>query len=139
LWNTYGDCLFALRQIDESQAAFRRAITVNPNDARSYFNLSFVYLQKNALDEALTAIAKALALDKAGEYRDGLLQKQAEILKLIAGRHQQAQQLYLNRTNRVPSDAARTQMSVANGNGEHNGRPRERINGAVETSGSKTQ
>src|SRR4030095_5899285 len=105
LWNTYGDCLFALRQIDESQAAFRRAITVNPNDARSYFNLSFVYLQKNALDEALTAIAKALALDKAGEYRDGLLQKQAEILKLIAGRHQQAQQLYLNRTNRVPSDA----------------------------------
>ncbi len=42
------------------------------------------------------AIAEALALDKTGEYRDRLLQKQQEVVALQARRHQQEYLLLIN-------------------------------------------
>ena len=45
-------------------------------------------------------IAEALALDKTGEYRERLLQKQQEVLALQAQQHQQA---YLRLINLVSS------------------------------------
>ncbi len=43
-------------------------------------------------------IADALALDKPGQYRDRLLQKQTEVLQLLAQRNQQE---YLRMVNLV--------------------------------------
>jgi len=45
-------------------------------------------------------IAAALALDKSGQYRERLLQKQAEVLQLVAVKHQQE---YLRMVNSVAS------------------------------------
>ncbi len=46
--------------------------------------------------QALARIAEALALEKTGEYRDRLLQKQQEVVALQARRHQQEYLLLIN-------------------------------------------
>src|SRR5262249_46830616 len=104
IWNTYGDCLFASGQLREARLAFERALQINPKDARAHFNLSFVFLQERSLDQALAAIAKSLALDMAGEFRQALLQKQSEVLSLLAQQYQQDCLRSLNRTSRVPNE-----------------------------------
>ncbi|MCI0595681.1 MAG: hypothetical protein L0Z48_03955 [candidate division Zixibacteria bacterium] len=89
LWNTHGDCLFYLERMDEAHTAFLRALQLNPGDVRARYNLGFTFGRRNEPAEALRVIAEGLALDKNGEYRDRLLQKQAEILGEMQKRHEQ--------------------------------------------------
>ncbi len=102
LWNTLGDSLFYLGRIEEARQAFLRALEVSPGDVRARFNLAFVYTQEREYALALSAIAEGLALDKMGEYRERLLQKQNEILGLLAQRSQQEYQILANRVSRYP-------------------------------------
>ncbi|MBV9061941.1 MAG: hypothetical protein JOY77_03310, partial [Alphaproteobacteria bacterium] len=64
-------------------------MAVNQTDVRSRFNLSFVYSRQHNFAQALRVLAEALALDKSGEYRDRLLQKQNETLTYLAMKHRQ--------------------------------------------------
>jgi tetratricopeptide (TPR) repeat protein len=89
LWNMLGDSLFELGRIEESREAFLRALQINPDDARARFNLTFVHVRKREYSQALLRIGEALALDKAGTYRERLLQTQADILTQLTQRHQQ--------------------------------------------------
>jgi tetratricopeptide (TPR) repeat protein len=99
LWNTLGDALFALGRFPEARHAFTRALRINPRDVRAHYNLTFVHLQKKDYPEALRTIASGLALDAAGEFREGLLQKQGEVLGHLASRHRREVQLMANRTS----------------------------------------
>jgi tetratricopeptide (TPR) repeat protein len=103
LWNTTGDALFAMGRIEEARRAFHHALKINPNDARAHYNLAFVHLQQKNYAQALHAIAQSLALDHTGEYRDGLLQKQSEILGHLTARQRRQAQLLANRTNACPA------------------------------------
>jgi tetratricopeptide (TPR) repeat protein len=106
LWNALGDALFALGRTGEAGHAFRRAMRINPNDAQAHYNLSFVHAQQKDWPQALQAIAQGLALDAAGQYREGLLQKQQEVLGQLAARHRRDVQLLANRTNACPAGLA---------------------------------
>jgi tetratricopeptide (TPR) repeat protein len=88
LWNVLGDCLYELGRLDEAHLAFRRALRVNPGDVRAHYNLVFVHLRKGQHAEALRAVAEALALDRAGAYREDLLLKQREVLAQMEQRQQ---------------------------------------------------
>jgi tetratricopeptide (TPR) repeat protein len=46
LWNTYGNSLFVLGRHADARLAFQRALAINPNDVRAWYNLSFVYAQE---------------------------------------------------------------------------------------------
>ncbi|MCI0329972.1 MAG: tetratricopeptide repeat protein [candidate division Zixibacteria bacterium] len=89
LWNTYGDCLFYLERADEAHAAFLQALKLNPADVRARYNLIFTFSQKHNPKSALRAIGEGLALDKNGEYRERLLQKQSEILNDLRKRQEE--------------------------------------------------
>jgi len=102
LWNTLGDALFLLGQIREARLAFERALEINPSDVRALFNISFVLVQEKDLASTLKTLAKALVLDQTGEYRERLLQKQAEVLAQLANKQRQAAQLHANRLSQSP-------------------------------------
>jgi tetratricopeptide (TPR) repeat protein len=102
LWNTLGDALFALERFDEAHKAYDRALCISPQDVRAHYNLGFVFARRKEPERALAAIARGLALDTAGEFREGLLQKQAEILGQLAARHRRDLFLMANRTNACP-------------------------------------
>jgi tetratricopeptide (TPR) repeat protein len=97
LWNALGDSLFSLDRIEEAGQAFRRAMQINPNEVRARYKLACVYQRKQDLSTALGLIAAGFALDKAGVYRQGFLQKQSEILTQLAERNQLERQFTANR------------------------------------------
>jgi tetratricopeptide (TPR) repeat protein len=107
LWDTLGDCLFAVGQIDNARVAFQRALEINPKDARAFYNLTFVYQHKKDFALALSAIAQGLALDPGGEYREGMLRKQAEILTQLTNRHKQDHIHLLNRMSKYSGQPRR--------------------------------
>ncbi len=103
LWSTLGDGLFEYGRYAEARSAYLKALQVNDKDVRARFNLAFVHIRERDYPAALKVIAEALALDKMGQYRDRLLQKQQEALALLA---QQNQQEYLLLINLVSKYAA---------------------------------
>jgi tetratricopeptide (TPR) repeat protein len=96
LWNTLGDAHFEYRQFAEARSAYLKALQVNSTDVRARFNLVFVYTQEKNFPAALEMFAQALALDKAGEFRDRLLHRLNELLPHLALRHQQESLLLRN-------------------------------------------
>ena len=64
--------------------------------SESGYNLAWVHTRERDYPAALMRIAEALALDKTGEYRERLLQKQQEVLGRLAQRHQQEYLLLIN-------------------------------------------
>ncbi len=62
---------------------------LNPADVRARYNLSFTFSQKHNQKSALRAIGEGLALDKNGEYRERLSQKQSEILNDLRKRQEE--------------------------------------------------
>lgn len=98
LWNVLGDCLFCLNRFEEAHAAYLQAEQIDPDDVRTNFNLSYTYFQQSAYREALTAIARGLARDSAGAYRERLLGKQQQILTAITDRGLGEQERLLKRT-----------------------------------------
>lgn len=89
LWNTLGDSLYEFGRTAEARSAYLKALDVNSTDVRSRYNLAWTYTREKNFPAALEMIAQALALDKTGEFRERLLQKQQEVLTHLAMRHQQ--------------------------------------------------
>jgi tetratricopeptide (TPR) repeat protein len=89
LWNALGDALYEWGRTAEAQSAYAKALAVNSADVRARYNLAFVHTRQKEYAMALGRIAEALALDKTGEYRERLLQKQQEVIARQTQRHQQ--------------------------------------------------
>ena len=89
LWCTLGDALFEWGRTAEAKSAYLRALKINPGDVRGRFNLAFVHTRQKNYPAALVLLAEALGLDKTGQYRERVLQKQTEVLQLLTLRHQQ--------------------------------------------------
>jgi len=96
LWNTLGDALFEFGRTAEARSAYQKALQVNESDVRARFNLAWVHARENHCAAALQVIAEALSLDKTGEYRERLLQKQAAVLSQLTTRNQQEYLRLLN-------------------------------------------
>ncbi len=96
LWSTLGDGLYEWGRTEEAESAYRKALAVNESDVRARYNLAWVYQRQRNYDAALRIIAEGLALDKTGEYRERLVQKQTEILAGLEGRNRQEYLLLLN-------------------------------------------
>jgi tetratricopeptide (TPR) repeat protein len=96
LWSTLGDGLFEWGRTAEARSAYRKALRVNESDVRARYNLAWVHQRQKDYPAALQVLAEALALDKTGEYRERLLQKQAEVLAGLEGRNRQEYLLLLN-------------------------------------------
>lgn len=116
LWSTLGDALFELGRISDSRLAYRRALEINPSDVRARYNLAWVYSREKQLKEALAMIAEAIDLDKTGQFRDGLLKKQAEVLAQLTQRNRQELLLHINLVSRYETKTPdREQMPIPNG------------------------
>ncbi len=85
--------------------AYLRALQINPEDVRARFNLAFVYARTRRYALGLQRIAEALALDTTGASRDGLLQKQSELLALMAERNQREHLRKADRISKWPSES----------------------------------
>ncbi len=111
LWSTLGDGLYEWGRTAEARSAYLKALDVNPTDVRARFNLAWVHTREKNFPDALECIAQALALDKTGEYRERLLQKQNEILAQAALRHQQEYLLLINLVSKYakPEDKGKTE------------------------------
>ncbi len=96
LWNALGDALYEFGRTEEARSAYEKALTVNAADVRARYNLAWVHTRLKEYPQALNRIAEALALDKTGQYRQQLLQKQQEVLALQTRRHQQEYLLLIN-------------------------------------------
>jgi tetratricopeptide (TPR) repeat protein len=88
--------LFEWGRTAEAESAYRKALHVNESDVRARYNLAWVYQRQRDYDAAVRVIAEGLALDKTGEYRERLVQKQAEVLAGLEGRNRQEYLLLLN-------------------------------------------
>lgn len=113
LWNMYGDALFELGRTEEARKAFHRGLAINPNDVRSRFNLAFVHTRCREYAEALARLAEALALDRHGAFRDGIMRKQAEVLALLDQKNQEEMLRQINRTSTVAT-AQKLTSAVSN-------------------------
>jgi hypothetical protein len=71
-------------------------VAVSESDVRARYNLAWVHQRERDYDAALQVLAEALALDRTGEYRDRLLQKQQEVLGGLAARPRQEYLLLIN-------------------------------------------
>jgi tetratricopeptide (TPR) repeat protein len=86
LWNVLGDCLFYRERLDDAHAAFLQAQRIDPDDPRTNLNLAYTLSARGDQSGALAAIARGLAHDSRGHYRPRLLEKQAQVLALVAER-----------------------------------------------------
>jgi tetratricopeptide (TPR) repeat protein len=100
LWNTLGDALYEFGRTGEANSAYTRAMAVNDSDVRSRYSLAWVCTRAKKYPAALQFIAEAFALDKTGQFRERLLQKQNEVLVKQAMRHQQEYLLLINLNHR---------------------------------------
>ena len=80
--NALGDALYEWGRTGEARSAYEKALAVNAADVRARYNLAWVHVREREYPQALLRIAEALALDKTGEYRERLLQKQQEVVAL---------------------------------------------------------
>jgi tetratricopeptide (TPR) repeat protein len=69
LWNVLGDALFSLDRYGEAHEAYLRAQAIDGADARTHLNLAYTHAQAGSHAEALDAIARGLASDRAGALR----------------------------------------------------------------------
>jgi len=127
LWNVLGDGLFCLERIGEARDAFLRALEVDPDDTRARFNMADYFISINDLVSAMKAVVDGLLHDRWCEYRERLLQKQAEILGRIAARHEMEVRFLAGRVNRrIAADGMpiTTDAKLGNSNDPVNGQGR---------------
>jgi tetratricopeptide (TPR) repeat protein len=86
LWNVLGDCLFYRNRLADAHAAFTQAQRIDPDDPRSNLNLAYTLSAQDDQPGALAAIARGLAGDRHGHFRPRLLEKQGQVLTLLADR-----------------------------------------------------
>jgi tetratricopeptide (TPR) repeat protein len=100
LWNILGDCLYYLGRMRDARVAYEHALAINTNDVRANYNLAFVHIEAKEYHQALVRLSEGLALDHTGGFRERLLEKQREVLNLLA---LQNQRRCLGQANRVAS------------------------------------
>lgn len=81
IWTLYGDALFYMDRFEEAGQAYRRALDLEPGDARAYYCLSFIHSRDGRYPEALECLAAALARDADAGLRAEILEQQANILQ----------------------------------------------------------
>jgi len=101
LWNVYGDAHFGLQQHSEAVGAYKIAEELSPRDVRTQLNLSYGYAAVGDSEAALVAIAKGLAHDGGGEYRERLREKQQQILGTLRTLRTDADQARERRRKRL--------------------------------------
>ncbi len=84
LWNIAGDILFTKGQMDAAHDAYLRARAIDSRDPRAHLNLAFTYQQQGDVDAALAAVASGFACDVRVLFRDRLLEKQQQLLTVLA-------------------------------------------------------
>jgi len=104
LWNLYGDALYALERFDEAHAVYLKAEKLSSNDVRTALNLGYTYLQQGRPEQALAAIARGLAEDGSGQFRERLLQKQGEILAKLSEQYGRKQEWLSQRAARMAAE-----------------------------------
>jgi tetratricopeptide (TPR) repeat protein len=108
LWNTCGDALYYLGRTAEAHQAFLRALDLNPDEPRTYLDLTYTFAARKDHASALRMVAEGLRCDDAGTCRDGLLRQQESILSALTRRRQQEQRCLAVRSgsNRVHAQQA---------------------------------
>jgi len=96
LWNTLGDGLYEWGSTEEARSAYHKGLAVNSADVRSRYNLAWVCTRLKDYPAALAMISEALSLDRTGEYRERLLNKQQEVLARLSQKNQQEYLLMIN-------------------------------------------
>ncbi len=104
LWNILGDALWILERHADAHTAYVEAQRIDPEDPRTLLNLSYTLLQRADPDAALATIAKGLARDKNGSYRERLLTKQQHILATISAANGQEHERSLLRLSRLQTN-----------------------------------
>jgi tetratricopeptide (TPR) repeat protein len=99
--NILGDALFCLDRFAEAHQAYLKALALDPGDVRTNLNLAFTYLRFGEYQDALQAIAVALARDRAGQHRDRLLMKQQEILQAASAQWESEKEWTVRRQARL--------------------------------------
>lgn len=106
VWNVLGDALWVLEKHAEAHTAYLEARRIDPDDPRTLLNLSYTLLQKTDMAGALEVIARGLASDKTGTYRERLLAKQQHVLASISattGREHERALLRISRLQPAPA------------------------------------
>ena len=83
LWNTLGEALAALGQIEGAHDNFERALSLDPGNMRARCNLIDTLMSRRRWHESLRRIADALA-DDEGAYRSLLLERQKTVIDHIS-------------------------------------------------------
>jgi tetratricopeptide (TPR) repeat protein len=97
LWSLLGDCYYGLEALESAEQAYHQATRINPIDVRARANLVYVHLRRGMPAAAIRTIGEALALDRAGDYRDELLTRQNEAFQAMASLHERAALGNINR------------------------------------------
>jgi tetratricopeptide (TPR) repeat protein len=86
VWNTLGNCEFCVGDADEAHRCYLRGREIDPTDPQSHLNLAYTFARAGDYGEALESIGRALLRDSEGRFETVLLEKQREVLGLIAAR-----------------------------------------------------
>lgn len=101
LWNVLGDALFCLERYDAAHEAYLQAARIDADDVRTNLDLAYTLEQRGKTEEALIAIARGLAHDRRGLFRDRLLEKQQSILANQSARWLGEQERIARRMSRL--------------------------------------
>ena len=101
LWNLLGDALYALNKFSEAHEIYLKAEALSPNDVRTAMNLGYTYWELGSPVQALQALARGLADDGSGQFRDRLLDKQAQILAGLSQQFGRGQEWLARRAARM--------------------------------------
>lgn len=101
LWNVYGDALYSLERFNEAHEAYRKAGKLEPADVRTNLNLGYSYAQMGDNQTALESLARGLANDRGGIFRERLLQKQQLIVAAVQRRFTEEQEWLVQRATRI--------------------------------------
>ena len=88
-----------------TRLASGRALRINPSDLKGCYHLACVDGRQRDSKAALARVAEGLVPGTTGEFYDRLVKKQAEVLGLLAQRHQQHYLLLANRVSKLPTPA----------------------------------
>lgn len=88
LWNVLGDILFLQKHTDGAHEAYVQAQKIYPADVRTNLNLAYTHFEFGEYEQALLALAVALASDTLGLFRARLLEKQQQVLNASSSRRQ---------------------------------------------------
>jgi tetratricopeptide (TPR) repeat protein len=103
LWNLLGDAVYAMDRFSEAHECYLKAEAMEPNDVRTALNLGYSYYELGQPERALLALARGLAGDSVGLYRERLLEKQQQILAGLTAQRRIEQEWLARRAARLAS------------------------------------